>query len=174
MPGNQTMNFREFLSYLIDQWFNKQKFDFAEESLKRIDSNFYSKIDGCGISLMTLTKLNQVITSDELIPYEIDYRDDIFTSENFKETLIFYATSNFVKDENEQSREKFVPLYQEILKKWDVINQPGNRPTNSKESEFLLKDNGELLNPDSFIDLMCILLKRRVLRTVNFCQNNTK
>lgn len=176
LPNYETMNFQDFLSHLLDQYFLSQKQEFIDKGIASLKETHSKKINGSGVSLMTLSKLNQVVTSNTLIPYDIDYKEEIFTNDDFNEALYFYSSQSYVhpKEAGNASWDRFVTLYQEILREHARLAAPYNRPDNKLENAFFLKNEDELLNPDSFIDLMCIFMKRRAIKTIEGCRNKTK
>lgn len=174
-PNSASMDAYDFFNFLIDKWFSDKKLEFVTESLNKLDKKIYEKIDGCGISLMVLSKLNQVVTSDYLVPYNIDYDDEIFTQEDFKGALEYYATQSYEEYSiyNRATKNRDKNLFQEILKEYEETKK--NPPLNKKESIFYLINESETpLDPNLFVDFMCILMKRRILNTVASCKSKIR
>lgn len=158
------VNFSDLLIYSNKEWAKTVKSRFIFDLTSLIKSQ--SLIDGFGTSVYTLTKLNELVYSQKLSLFLIDYSTEVFTSDDILDTLNYYCSASFEDDEknlfdkikNEQNDTLFLGLSDDL------------NPYKVKIS------NGEYksLNPNFWIDLMIIILKRKMLLSKGYVERTSK
>jgi hypothetical protein len=156
VPGFDTISFNDFLQHLIRQSFWLLKYDLVAKAGKHIQETGFSNFDGIGLSLMTLSKLNNLITSDNPEPYVIDYSQELYIRED-----IVIALQDILQTDMEKEGKD---LFHRILN-----SSMNDTSADKQNSIFYLKKTAafsDKLKPESFVDLCMILLKEKVLNTI--------
>ncbi|HLP50927.1 MAG TPA: hypothetical protein VK154_08585 [Chitinophagales bacterium] len=162
LPTFSDITITDFLNHLVNQKMRSVKKVFINDVKKNIlDTN--KAINGTGLALMVLTKLNQLITSESVIPYTADYSDELFLKEDIENILNFAVNTNFKKTDdiffNQLLHEHSID---EILDEGDKANS----------IFYYKKADGafsEKLDPNNFADFVTILLNKKLYSTVKKC-----
>lgn len=166
LPTIASMTFDEFLHHLINVLMIRKKREYMNIALKAVFPTF-KIVDGTGVSLMVLSKLNQLITYDDFIPYNIDYIEELYTKEDVESLLSNIANINFEKEGKFLLRS----LNDEYEK--GEISDPelqANSPL------YVREQSGKFvgpLNPNNFLDLITIIYKSKVKKTINTSIHDT-
>lgn len=147
------------ISYLIGEWAAGKKAKIFRNMRTQLRAPGYASMDGAGLSLAAISKLNQVVTSkQELIPFELDYVKDSFLREDFLDILESSAYfDNTVGDDK--------TLYNQILA--DFASD-----TEVPYLQLLRPDGtrGQKMDPKRFVDFATIILSKQAHETALRCQ----
>jgi hypothetical protein len=151
-----TISFNDFLKHLIFQSFWQIKYDLIKNVEKHIYESTFSNFDGIGLSLMSLSKLNNLVTSDSPDQYDLNYFDELYIREDIASALQGVLLTDMLKEGKE--------LFERILNESSL-----DTSSDKQRSIFYLKNKTEFtekLNPERFVDLCLIILKEKIQTTV--------
>ena len=137
--------FDRFCEWLIEQQLKQNKIEFSKKIREKfIKEN--SELNGVGCSFMVLTKLNKLITSDQVLPYKIGYTEEIYNSNDLAKLIEHYSIIDIQKNQPE------------VFSRLKEI---------AAENTITYKNKEIKLNPDNWIDAMVLLIQHSMIKTIN-------
>lgn len=150
-PSIDTMTLDDFLKYLIEIKFRVLKQQHIKKITDIVNASQYKSIDGLGTSIMVQTKLNQLVTSIEPLPYIIDYSEEIYTRDDILDLLQFAMNTDF---DNEGK-----VLFERFRKSFNDFD------LDKEGSEFHIQDGADSfsyrLDPFDFTEFYLILINKQ-------------
>lgn len=165
IPTYSSLNtMHDFLVLLNKDWAKAKKNRFIFDISDLISSQ--SLIDGFGISTYFLTKLNEYIYAKKPNFYIIDYSQEVFTTDDILSTLNFYALASFEKEERK--------LLETIIK---GENDPIFTSLDNDINPYMIvlhDGSAKRLYCKFWVDLMIIILKRKILLSKTYVESIAK
>lgn len=161
-PHFEKMTIEQFLNHLIGQTLMSRKIEYLKK-VKELILPQFKQLDATGLSLMVLTKLNQLITYDSIIPYEVDYFNEVFTVEDIADLVDSIGTVG-LREPDETTLKQLVQKY--------ISSGDANTGSGDDGLFYYTLENGQRsarLDPQNFIDFVTILLAKKFKETVDRC-----
>lgn len=143
----------DLLLELFGEWSANKKLRIVNRAKDEILHSRHQAFDGAGLALGIMSKLNSVVTSsEELVPFTLDYLNEAYVREDILTTL--QAAALF--DENRQ-REN-----------WEKLRTDSSSatPPGYFFSTLANRQPGEKLNINSFVDFAAVITGMRLYDTV--------
>ena len=148
------LTYNEFLNHLINQEFKKRRAAHLNSLIQTVKGSAHEEFDGTGISLMVLSKLNQLVTNPTPVPYVLDYYQEMYTREDVENIFNALKTSRF--------NGELYALPQEIM-------QNGILPDGRPKSYYTIGRDSKILDSHSFFGTCLIVLNKQLLDTYHGC-----
>lgn len=179
LPGFKHYTPEILMKHLINQWILSKKQEFVSSIIQSVLIPYQDITDSLGIQLLYLSKLNEVITSNNVKTFTNDYVDEVYCTDDLINILNHYVNFRFENNylySNSYIRES-ISVYDKLLEEWEQSTAEQLSLTRFALGDnpfyFLDGENGlsKPLNPKYFVDIMIIFLNKGIQRTIRNCQN---
>jgi len=148
----------DLVVHLIGEWATAKKARVFKNARTKLLGPSFAGIDGAGLSLAVVSKLNEVVTTkDEIVPFELDYTKDAFIREDFMYTLTAAA---YFDNKLGADKKAFDQMISDYNSSSEVAYLRVVRPNSTVAPK---------LNPQQLSDFVTIMLAKQALETADRC-----